>query len=176
MHRPIHAFTSIFWIALVLCMAAISCTKTNFEDVQVVQELPEHETVFLMDCEELDLNIGDTCHVESDQFGYVMGFVNEDCDCDADASGEEITIVIESNLFWNSNITVQASPSFIAGPSSFEAHSGLTLQQYLFEEGTTECTLTVSYTCGPSGFMFFPEIILTGTPINGVVGPLVIDC
>tara|TARA_B100000768_G_scaffold180185_1_gene199517 strand:- start:1304 stop:1834 length:531 start_codon:yes stop_codon:yes gene_type:complete len=156
--------------------ALFACTKTNYEDIQIVQELTDPEIVYLMDCEELEQNIGDTCHVESNQFGYVMGFVTDECECDAETNGEQITIAFESDLWWSSLVSVQTSPMFIAGPTSFEIGPGLTLKQFLFEEGTTECAISISHTCGPSGLLFLPEIILTGTPINGVVGPLEIDC
>ena len=64
-----------------------ACTKTNFEDIQIVQELPDPEVVYLLDCEDLEQNIGDTCYVESSQFGNVMGFVTDECECDAETSG-----------------------------------------------------------------------------------------
>tara|TARA_Y100000385_G_scaffold216722_1_gene225689 strand:- start:2352 stop:2882 length:531 start_codon:yes stop_codon:yes gene_type:complete len=171
---------SLFPKRLSMILASLTvltaCTKTNFEDIQIVQELPDPEVVYLLDCEDLEQNIGDTCFVESSQFGNVMGFVTDECECDAETSGEQITIAFESHLWWSSHVTVQTTPMFIAGPQSFDVGPGLNLRHFLFEEGTTECAINITHTCGPSGLLFLPEITISGSPINGIVGPVTIDC
>ena len=156
-------------------MALFSCTKSNYEEIVIEQELTEPEIVFLTDCEELNQNIGDTCFVDVEPFGEMMGFVTEECVCDADLEGEQVTIAFHSQLPWNTHVFISSSPAFLAGQSEVLVGPGMSLLHFLFPEETAECTFEISYGC-PGGLMSFPNITFSGSPINGAVGPLEIEC
>ena len=166
----------MWWgLALLIGPFFFGCSKQDFEEVEITETWTEPETIYSVDCEELGLNLADSCTVDFGELGVASGVVTEECTCDAEINGEQITLSFVSEMPWYTAITVESTPPFIDGVSSFTISSGMTLQMYLYPEGTSECVITVTYTC-PGGTLVLPDIVLTGSPINGAVGPLLIEC
>ena len=111
-------FHQVFFLLL---LALTSCTKENFEVIQIEQEMPDPPVVLVVDCEGLGLNVGDTCTVQSNapNLDGLPGIVSGDCQCEPLnnlAEGETVTIA-----FWRQTpgsvvtVSTTSEPSFIAG-------------------------------------------------------------
>ena len=146
-----HLFVRSSFLIPLFCLSA--CVKENYEDVQIEVELPEPPVVYVVDCEELGLNVADTCTVESNDpaLNGLPGIVDVDCSCqptETNVAGATVTVA-----FWRQfggpalTVSTVSDPPFISGPEEVEVFSGLTEVEFTFPSNTEACALQHSWLC-----------------------------
>ena len=86
----------MWWgLALLIGPFFFGCSKQDFEEVEITETWTEPDTIYSVDCEELGLNLADSCTVDFGELGVASGVVTEECTCDAEINGEQITEKVE---------------------------------------------------------------------------------
>lgn len=173
-------------VALSLLVGLVSCTKQNYEDIQFGANpvLPEPEVVYVVDCDGLGLNVGDSCIVVSNdpELDGLPGTVSWDCECESILGGlvgEVVTVA-----FWRQNdgpvltVTVVSDPPFIEGPMQVEVEMGLTEVEFVLPPGTEQCTFGHGFFCQGEPEIYVNEVQAAppGQTVDGAYVVAAIDC
>ena len=171
---------------VLLLLGLVSCTKENYEDIQfgVNPTFPDPEVILVLHCDELGLNVGDSCIVDSNDIALdgSLGTVSSDCECESILNGmvgETVTVA-----FWRQNdgpvltVTVVSDPPFIAGPSQVEVEMGLTEVEFVLPPGTDQCTFEHGFLCLGESEFFVNEVQAEppGQTVDGAFVVAAIDC
>ena len=64
----------MWWgLALLIGPFFFGCSKQDFEEVEITETWTEPETIYSVDCEELGLNLADSCTVDFGELGVAFG-------------------------------------------------------------------------------------------------------
>ena len=170
--------TRLRFLALAVCSAVtfFSCSKEGFDIESTTIHTPTPDTLYVVDCPNLWLNVGDTC--ESHIFN-LMGVVSDDCTCDVDfsiASEEFISITIENETSDTKSVEVTSSHPNMRGECCIQLTSGSsTTGIYAFPTGTTNVLVEIAFDCG-NGLEAAQAHLFNSGGIHGSSADFVIAC
>lgn len=175
-----HSFprTRLCVLSLVVCSAVtlFSCSKEGFDIESTTIHTPPPDTLFVVDCPNLWLNVGDTC--ESHIFN-LPGVVSNDCTCDVDfsnASEEFISITIENETLDSKEVAVTSSHPLMQGECCIQLTAGSsTTRIYSFPTGTSDVIVGIAFDCdnGPEAAQAH---LFNSEGIHGSSADFVIAC
>lgn len=112
---------------IVLLLSFFSCTKEDLDDTIVIdEEVFETETIWVYDCNELQLNFEDTCQVYINE-NLSVGTVNSLCECEVDLTCNLEVIIVMHNGYGNINGFIEAIASGGEGPYTYDWLDGETV-------------------------------------------------
>lgn len=170
--------TKLRLLGLAVCSAVtfLSCTKEGFDVESTTVHTPPPDTLYVVDCPNLWLNVGDTC--ESHIFN-LPGVVSDDCTCDVDfsnASEEFISITIENETPDTKEVAVTSSDPLMQGECCIQLTAGSsTTGIYTFPTGTSDVVVGVAFDCatGPEALQAH---LFNSEGIHGSSADFVIAC
>ena len=176
----LHSFyrTRLRFLAFAVCsvVSLFSCSKEGFDIESTTIHTPPPDTLYVVDCLNLWLNVGDTC--ESHIFN-LPGVVSDDCTCDVDfanASEEFISITIENETSVTKDVAVTSTHPLMQGECCIQLTSGSSATGiYTFPTGTNNVIVGIAFDC-ENGQEAAQAHLFNSEGIHGSSADFVIAC
>lgn len=168
----------LYFLAFTVCSAAtlFSCSKEGFDIESTTIHTPPPDTLYVVDCPNLWLNVGDTCE---SAISHLEGMVSHNCTCDVDfsnASEEFVSITIENETADMKEVAVTSSHPLMQGECCIQLTSGSsTTGIYTFPTGTSDVIVGIAFDCenGPEAAQVH---LFNSEGIHGGTADFVIAC
>ncbi|MGA0434808.1 MAG: hypothetical protein ACO3MV_03995 [Flavobacteriales bacterium] len=147
------------------------CKKEVFDYTITEVAFPTSDEIDAVDCPEFMLNIGDVCAVFDQE-----GMVSVNCDCLDPNTVDVVEIEFINDIGAAVVVTVETTPSFLAGKTYVEVPvEGMTLPYYL-PLGTESLSVEAFFACADLGVASQSADSTIAPSVDGMLVELHVDC